>query len=158
MARDTSDSNPVNIGSPGSGIIVFDGVCILCERSVGFIINRDPDRIFRFIPFQDSKASDLLDSLGGGLPVNFNHEQPDSFILILNNTVYLKSDAWIVILRHLRGYSVISRLLSAIPRPIRDWGYELIGRNRFRWFGSRTTCLVPTSDIRSRFIMDSDLQ
>ncbi len=130
--------------------ILFDGVCNLCNGAVQFIIRRDPRARFRFAAL-DSPAAGALLAGTTALPA-----LPDSIILIEPGTPSARlSTQSTAILRIARGLRFPWPLLSIfilIPRPIRDWVYSVIARNRYRWFGRRESCMVPTPDLRERFL------
>jgi predicted DCC family thiol-disulfide oxidoreductase YuxK len=127
-------------------IILFDGVCNLCNGAVRFIIERDPHAQFAFAPLQSAAARALLEKHGAPTPL------PDSMVLIEGGRVYVRSAA---VLRIARGLGFPWRLayaLAAVPRPLRDWAYRLIARSRYRWFGKSESCMVPTPELRARFL------
>lgn len=125
-------------------IILFDGVCNLCNSSVQFIIRRDPAAYFSFASLQSEIGQQLLQE-------HQYHGQLDSVILIENNKLYAKSDAALRIVRRLPSW----RILSAgrfIPRSIRDSIYQFVAKHRYRWFGKQEVCMLPSPEIRSRFL------
>ncbi|KMK69831.1 hypothetical protein ACJ64_14320 [Bacillus safensis] len=126
-------------------LILFDGVCNVCSGAVQFVIKRDPKERMMFASLQSDTGQRILKE--NGLPL----EEFNSFIYIEKGPLYevnrhLKSRA------HLKGIYRWSFLLLAIPRPIRDWFYELIAKNRYKWFGQKTSCMMPTPDIQKRFL------
>jgi predicted DCC family thiol-disulfide oxidoreductase YuxK len=127
-------------------VIIFDGVCNLCAHSVTFILDHEADRTLRFTPLQSPAGTRLMRDLG------FNPEEAKTFVLIADGKAYVKSDAAIRISRYFRGAWKLLGVVRIIPRPIRDWVYDLIARNRYQWFGRFDACLVPAPDIRARFI------
>jgi predicted DCC family thiol-disulfide oxidoreductase YuxK len=127
-------------------VVVFDGVCNLCNRYVRFVIERDPDALFRFAPLQ-SPAGALLLRRHGFVP-----EGLDTFVLIKGGRVYARSDAALEIARHLRGPWRLLSLVRVIPRPLRNWLYDIIARNRYRWFGKLGSCAIPGAEHRARFL------
>lgn len=126
-------------------VILFDGVCNLCNNSIQFIIRRDPKARFRFAPLQSAAAESLLQSAGAG-PL------PDSIVLVQDGRVYTQSGAVLRVARGLRGLWPLAYAFIVIPRPLRDWVYRLIARNRYRWFGKRDSCMMPTPELRTRFL------
>jgi len=84
--------------------------------------------------------------------LGFNPEEAKTFVLIADGKAYVKSDAAIRISRYFRGAWKLLGVVRIIPRPIRDWVYDVIARNRYKWFGRFDICMVPTPDIRARFI------
>lgn len=127
-------------------VILFDGVCNFCNSSVNFVIRHDKQHQFRFAALQSEAGTRLLKAHGLS-PDTFN-----SFILVQGDKAYLKSDA---ALRVVRSFGGGWRLLSAlrfIPRGVRNFFYDLIARNRYRWFGKKDTCMLPSPSIRSLFL------
>ena len=129
-----------------SDIVIFDGVCNLCVRSVKFIINHEADQSVRFTPLQSPAGARLLREFG------FDPEDAKSFVLVADGKPYVKSDAAIRVARHLRGGWRLLGAIKIIPRPIRNWTYDVIARNRYRWFGRSEACMVPTPELLSRFV------
>ncbi|MFJ5964737.1 thiol-disulfide oxidoreductase DCC family protein [Bacillus sp. NPDC093026] len=127
-------------------LILFDGVCHICSGAVQFVIKHDPNERMMFASLQSDIGQLILKE--HGLPIN----QFDSFIYIEEGTLYKKSTGVLKAARHLKGIYQWSYLLLAIPRPIRDWIYQLIAKNRYKWFGQRTSCMVPTPNIKKRFL------
>jgi predicted DCC family thiol-disulfide oxidoreductase YuxK len=127
-------------------VVLFDGVCNFCNSTVNFIIDRDPAGYFRFASLQSDAAQRILADCR--LPSGFL----DNIILFENGTCYGRSTAALRILRHLRGPSALVYLLVLVPRPIRDAGYDWFARNRYRWFGKRSECSIPSPEIRARFL------
>jgi predicted DCC family thiol-disulfide oxidoreductase YuxK len=125
-------------------IILFDGVCNFCNSSVNFVIKRDKKAYFKFAPLQSELAEKLL-----GKPIS---EMPDSVVLIENNKVHYKSTAALMIAKKLDGLWPIFYLLIIIPRPIRDWVYNLIAKNRYKIFGKKDSCMIPDPAIKARFL------
>jgi predicted DCC family thiol-disulfide oxidoreductase YuxK len=128
-----------------NGIILFDGVCNLCSQSVQFIIQRDPDAYYRFSSLQSDNAQTLRNSYQ--IP-----EEVNSILLIEQNHVYTHSTAVLRICRNLSGAWRWLYLFIIIPRPIRDLLYTILAKNRYQWFGKQAHCMVPTSEIKQRFI------
>ncbi len=137
------------MGTPDSlkqPLILFDGVCNLCSSSVLFIIKRDSKSVFRFASLQSELGKNLLHEFN--LPVtDFN-----SVLLIHNNKVYQKSNAALEITRHLRGLWPMLYAFMIIPAFIRNGVYNWIASNRYKWFGKKDACMIPTPELKSRFI------
>ena len=128
-------------------IILFDGVCHLCDATVKFILPRDRAGVFRFATLQSDFARNLLGK--HGLPVT---HPPQTIFLVDGGEVYDRSTAALRIACRLGG---AWRLLAAfwiIPKPLRDWVYALIALNRYRWFGRYEECPLPPADWKARFI------
>ena len=140
-----------NKKGPGAGgTILFDGVCNLCERSVQFVIRHDPDAKFMFAPLQSVYARTLIEDPELRLEA-FQAGDLDSFVLIVNGKVKLRSDAWLSICRQLDGWPGLLGVFRFVPRFIRDAVYDFIGRRRYQWFGKKPECMIPTPDIQRRF-------
>ncbi len=127
-------------------IIVFDGLCNLCESSVYFVIRRDKRRKFRFALAQSRVGIDLQSQYG------INALDLETMVLIKDGVAYTKSGAAIEIAKNLDGHWKILASVKAVPKPVRDWAYSKIARNRYRWFGKKASCMIPSIDIRSRFL------
>lgn len=129
-----------------SAIILFDGVCNLCNGAVQFIIKRDKKGNFSFASLQSAEGQKL--SKEYNLPVtDFN-----SFILIENNKVYTRSTGALRVTRKLRGLWPLIYGFIIIPKFIRDGVYNWIARNRYKWFGKKDECMIPTPELKARFL------
>ncbi|WP_102262443.1 thiol-disulfide oxidoreductase DCC family protein [Mesobacillus jeotgali] len=126
-------------------VILFDGVCNFCDASVQFILNRDPNETFHFASLQSEAGQELLKKYQV-------RDDVDSMILIENDKVYYKSAAALRISRHLRGAWKLLYLFMIVPAPIRNVVYDLIARNRYKWFGQKESCMLPPPDVRKRFL------
>lgn len=127
-------------------IILFDGVCNLCNGAVLFVIKRDPNDLFRFAALQSEKGQVLAQQY------SIDTAKVDSIILIENGKSYTKSSAALRIARHLKsGYRVLSVFLI-IPAVIRNWVYDFVARNRYRWYGKKDQCMIPTPALQSKFL------
>lgn len=129
-------------------IILFDGVCNLCNASVNFVIDRDPDARFRFGALQSDAGRALLSRHA------MDDRWLDSIVLVEEEGVYTASDAALRIAVHLKGAWGLMRIFRIVPRPIRDAVYNWIARNRYHWFGKEDACRLPTPELRARFIDD----
>ena len=130
--------SPGGVDSP-HGLILFDGVCVLCSRGCGFVSKRDRRGYFRFVPMQMAEGRRLAEQLG------INPDRPDSFAFVANGQASVKSEAVLGIACELRRWQW-TRLFHFIPRVTRDAIYDLVARNRYRWFGRRDACILPNSD------------
>ena len=127
-------------------VILFDGICNFCNGAVNFIIKQDKKGTFKFAPLQSIQGQQLLQ--GHNLPANsFN-----SFILIEKGKVYQKSTAALKLYNHLPWYWKWTQLFWIVPQFLRDAVYTLIANNRYKWFGKKDQCMIPTPAIRSRFL------
>ncbi|HXH19618.1 MAG TPA: thiol-disulfide oxidoreductase DCC family protein [Chitinophagales bacterium] len=129
-----------------SAIILFDGVCKLCNASVRFIIKRDKKAYFRFASLQSAFAGDLFRKL------NFDSNGVDSIVLYENGKVYVRSTAALKIAKHLSGWWFLIYGCIIFPRFLRDAAYDFIARNRYKWFGKKEFCMVPEPEIKGRFL------
>jgi predicted DCC family thiol-disulfide oxidoreductase YuxK len=127
-------------------IVLFDGVCNLCNGSVQFIIRHDRQGRFRFASLQSSVGQDLQARFG------MDPGRLDSVILVEGDRWFKESDAALRIARGMSGAWKALAVFRVIPRPIRDAAYRLIARNRYRWFGKQETCWLPTPELRGRFL------
>jgi predicted DCC family thiol-disulfide oxidoreductase YuxK len=127
-------------------LILFDGVCNLCNAWVRFVVRRDAAGIFRFAAQQSPIGQAIIERHLSGAT------QFSSVILIEGNSIYTESDAVLEILARLSPPWSWAALLRIIPRRIRDACYRFIVRHRYQWFGRTEVCQVPSVDIRSRFI------
>lgn len=127
-------------------VIIFDGVCNLCNASVNFIIARDPEARFRFTSAQSDAGSALQERYG------IDAVGEATFILIKKGKAYTKSDAAIQIARELGGGWKLLSCAGIIPRPLRDRLYAFVAKNRYRWFGKKEECMLPTPALRKRFL------
>lgn len=129
-----------------NNIILFDGVCNFCDSSVNFIIDRDKKNIFKFAALQSEKGQELLDYFK--LP----KDDFDSFIFVANNKAYKKSSAALEISKRLGGLWIVFYPLVIIPKFIRDFLYSLIAKNRYRLFGKKDACRIPTPEFKQKFL------
>jgi predicted DCC family thiol-disulfide oxidoreductase YuxK len=133
-------------------IILYDGVCGLCNRAIQFVLRRDKADRFRFAPLQSAFAANLLRRHG------FHPETLDTMYVVLHHDLpeerlAARSDAVITILRELpAAWPALGALLSILPRPLRDWGYTLVARHRYRLFGRFEACQIPNARNRWKFL------
>lgn len=125
--------------------VLFDGVCNFCSGWVKFIVKRDPNGYFRFASLQSDIASTLLKERQ--LDVSL-----DSIVLLEGDQHYTESTAILRICKHLKGFWRFLSILWFIPKPLRDWGYRWFAKNRYRFFGKQESCLLPTPELRERFL------
>jgi len=129
-------------------IVLFDGVCTLCNRSVTFLIARDPHAKLRFASLQSERARRELASIG------VTGVLPDSIVLLQARRIFSRSGAVLRIARSLRFPWSLLYAAIIIPPFLRDAIYDFIARRRYRWFGRSETCMVPTPELRARFLSD----
>jgi predicted DCC family thiol-disulfide oxidoreductase YuxK len=130
----------------GHGIILFDGVCNLCNRVVQFIIPRDSNRYFYYAALQSNVGQQLLKQY------HLSSMEINTVILIQNGKLYTKSTAALLVARKLPGLWPILVIFILIPRFIRDPIYDWVARNRYKWFGQKSECMMPTAETKMRFL------
>lgn len=128
-------------------LVLFDGTCNFCCSSVNFIIRRDPRGRLRFATLESEAARRAVAATG------FSGVLPDSVVLIENGTLHTLSSAGLRIARKLRMPWPALGVFLLLPRCVRDIPYRWLARNRYRWFGKRDECMVPTPEIRARFVL-----
>ena len=126
---------------------MFDGVCNVCNGFVQFVIKRDKEDLFRYASLQSEIAQKLLSER------KIDIQRIDSVILIEPGVAYfIKSDAALEVGKNLKGYRTLSKILKLIPNSLRDIVYDFIAQNRYSWFGKKEECMVPTPEIKSKFL------
>lgn len=130
----------------GHPVLVFDGACNLCHASVQFALRRDPAGKIRFLAIQSPAGKAFLER--NGLPAR----SYESFYLVDRGEILQKSRAVLRLVRHLRFPWPLLRLFGVLPAFLLDPFYDLIARNRYRWFGRRALCLVPDGNAAERFL------
>ena len=127
-------------------VVLFDGLCNLCSRSVQFIIKHERAEVLQFAAVQSPAGVRLLKSVG------LDPKDVKTFVLIADGRPYVKSDAAIRVATRFRGAWSLLAFFRIVPRPIRDWMYDVVATKRYQWFGRRETCFVPTPELAARFI------
>ncbi|MFV0305185.1 MAG: thiol-disulfide oxidoreductase DCC family protein [Moheibacter sp.] len=128
-------------------IILFDGVCNLCNATVQRIIENDNRNMFKFSSLQSEFGQQFLKT--NKLP----QSEFDSIILLDNTKYYTKSDAALHIGKELKGIYKISKLVLILPKFIRDFAYDIIAKNRYKWFGKKESCWLPTPELQEKFLI-----
>ena len=128
-----------------SSIVLFDGVCNFCNGAVNFIIRHDADKKFKFTPLQSEAGQELRSKFNIG-------EDVDSIILIENDKAFMHSTAGLRVARGLGGIWSLGYAFIIVPEFIRDWAYKLFAKYRYRLFGRQDACMLPTPDVRDRFL------
>ena len=139
-------SIPIPLMHSSYPVLLFDGVCNFCNDSVNLIIKLDKKAVFKFAALQSETGRRLLDSHG------HHSKELNSVILICDGNLYTKSDVTLQVFKHLGGFWRFLRIFTIIPRPIRNAIYDFIARNRYNWFGKKDACMIPTPDVRARFL------
>ncbi|WP_161601346.1 thiol-disulfide oxidoreductase DCC family protein [Paenibacillus luteus] len=136
-------------GAPS--ILLVDGQCLLCNGITHFVVKRDKANLFRFATLQSPLGQQLL------LECKLPTEVLDTFVMVQQGSFLIKSDAALHVLVRLGGWWRFAVVGKIVPRVLRNAAYDLIARNRYRWFGRATHCILPTPDLISRF-MDGQMQ
>ena len=127
-------------------LVLFDGVCNLCNSSVQYVIKHDRYNKFKFASLQSDAAKEIL------LQFNVNNSDLNSIILIDNNKIFKKSLAVLRLLKILGGVYTLLYIFIIIPKPLRDWVYDYIAKNRYKWYGKKDSCMIPTKELKNKFI------
>jgi len=129
-------------------LILFDGVCNLCNSSVVYVIKRDKNDTFLFAPLQSDVGKEIISKF------NINTEDTDSILLYnpTKDTISYKSTAALKVASHLTFPTNILALFLIIPAFIRNWVYDYIAKNRYKWYGKKEACMIPTPELKSKFL------
>ncbi|SMG47540.1 thiol-disulfide oxidoreductase DCC family protein [Arenibacter troitsensis] len=128
-------------------IILFDGVCNLCNSSVQYVIKRDKGNVYRFAALQSEIGKKLVEERG------IDTSQIDSIILIEPGVAYYtKSTAALKIAQSFGGVWQLASVFEWIPEKIRNWVYDYIAKNRYKWYGRKDACMIPTPELKSKFL------
>ena len=127
-------------------ILLFDGVCNLCNGSIQFVIDHDPKGRFRFAPLQSEAAERLLEDVG------FHGYDFDTFVLVDGDDYYTKSEAALRVASGLKFPWSVAGVFRILPRPLRDAVYDAVASHRYAIFGRKAQCMVPTPEVRERFV------
>lgn len=133
------------MNSSAHPILFFDGVCNLCDGFVQFVIKQDADAVFKFAPLQSNTAIELLGE-------ELDLKKLDSVVLWDNGKLYSHSDVAIQVGSKLGGFWSLIQIFRIVPKFIRDAVYNWIARNRYRWFGKKDACMIPTPELKARFL------
>ena len=127
-------------------IVLFDGVCNFCNATVNFVIEHDKAGYFKFAPLQSEVGEELVEKHG------IDTTDTDSVIVIENERAYTHSSAALRIAKRLDGIWSLAYAFIIVPKPIRDLVYRVFAKYRYRMFGKQDACMIPTPDIRARFL------
>lgn len=127
-------------------VVLFDGVCNLCNQAVQFVIHRDAKSKFEFAALQSASGQQLLKDY------HLHNTQLYSVLLVRDGRIYERSRAALEIARELTGLWPLLYVLVVVPPFIRNAVYDWIARNRYRWFGQQAECMIPTPELKSRFL------
>jgi len=129
-------------------VVVFDGVCNLCNTAVQFILDNETDQALHFAAAQSPAGQRLLRRSG------FDTEDLRTFVFMLNGQCFTKAHAATRVAEHLRYPWRAARILRFLPHPLLDWCYDRVANNRYQWFGKRDVCMTPRPGLQARFIVD----
>jgi len=127
-------------------IILFDGICNLCNQSVQFVIEHDNKNQFQFASLQSDFGQNFLKEN------NLDSAQFDSIVFIEDDKFYTKSSAALKIAKYLDGITSWLTIFMIVPKPLRDVVYSFIAKNRYRWFGKQESCWLPTPELKAKFL------
>ncbi len=127
-----------------SAIVLFDGVCNFCDGTVNFIIEHDKKDYFKFAPLQSEAGQKYVE--------DFDLSEIDSVILVENRKAFTHSTAALKIAQRLGGIWSLAYGFIIIPKPIRDFFYKLFARYRYKLFGKKDECMIPTPEVRAKFL------
>jgi predicted DCC family thiol-disulfide oxidoreductase YuxK len=136
----------INITDLGHPVMLFDGVCNLCNASVQWVLQQDKKGVFRFAALQSETGRQLMESHG------MSTEKIETVVLVSGQKVFTHSDAALEMVRLLGGAWSILYIFRWIPKGLRDAVYRFVARNRYRWFGERATCMMPKPEWAGRFL------
>jgi predicted DCC family thiol-disulfide oxidoreductase YuxK len=128
-------------------IILFDGVCNLCDATVQEVIKRDKNDVFRFVALQSDLGKEITNHIG------VDTSKIDSIILYEpGHSYHIKADAAIEIAKSIGGiYSLLS-LFSVFPNSLKNFGYDFVAKNRYKWYGKKESCMIPTPETKAKFL------
>ncbi|MCQ0986897.1 thiol-disulfide oxidoreductase DCC family protein [Jiella marina] len=132
---------------PDDGIILYDGICILCSSGMRFVARRDAAGLFRFAPIQSAYGGRMAEALG------IDPASPETFAVIIDGNTYFQSDATIAVLARLPRWRWAAAL-GWVPRPLRDRVYQWVARNRYRLFGKKQSCDLPPPNLAERILTE----
>lgn len=138
------------LGASHQALLLFDGVCNLCNAFVNFVIDHDPEGYFLLGSLQSDAARPYLRAF------DVDPGARDTVLLIEGGRLYRRSTAALRVLRRLEAPWPLLYGLMAVPPPLRDWVYDRVASNRYRWFGQRDQCRVPTPELRARFLEEPE--
>lgn len=135
-----------HLGQECQPVLLFDGVCNLCNSSVQFILKHEKNQNLKFAAIQSEAGKKLLTHF------RLDPNQTNSVILITDNQVYTASDAVLKLMYYLKFPYSSGKILMVVPKVIRDFFYKKVAYNRYNWFGKRESCMIPTPQLRKRFL------
>jgi len=127
-------------------IILFDGICNLCNGAINYVIQKDKQNIFKFATLQSEIGKNLLKKF------DIDSDKVDSIVLIQEGKSYIKSDAALQIAKHLKGGIRFLYPFRILPKRFRDLIYDTVAKNRYKWFGKKESCMIPTPELQRKFL------
>ncbi len=128
-------------------IILFDGVCNLCDSLLQFVIHHDKKDVFRFVALQSPLGQEIVNHIG------IQNKNIDSVILYVPGVAYYyKSSAALEIARELGGFFHLGTIFKIIPTVLRNHIYDYVAKNRYSWYGKKASCMIPTPELKSKFL------
>jgi len=127
-------------------VILFDGVCNLCNSTVTYVIKRDKKDVFRFAALQDSAGQVLIKKHG------IDTSKVDSILFVDGDKIYAKSTAALKIAKNMNGLYPLLYGFMIVPNFIRNWVYDYVASNRYRWYGKKESCMIPTPELKRKFL------
>ena len=127
-------------------LVVFDGICHFCSRSMGIVFTHEKDVPIYFTPTQSKLGKALLVKNG------LNPDDPSSFLFLHEGNVWTSSSAVFALAKLLKGWPTLVRLFWILPRPLTNWVYKIFARNRYNWFGKSDVCMIPTPEMKARLL------
>ena len=138
--------NQIEIQRKKKVILLFDGHCNLCHWAVQFVLRRNPKKTVQFSALTSNTAQEFLQNQA------VDYRSIDSILLVTETAIHTKSTAALHLCKHMNSFWRIALLGFLLPRVLRDFLYDSIAKNRYRWFGKQDDCLLPSPDLQSRFI------
>ena len=126
-------------------IILFDGVCNLCDSSVQFVIKHDKKDVFRFVPLQSELGQKIISHIGASTIDSTILYEPDK-------RYYYKAAVAFEILKEVKGIFSFLLIFSILPQSVVNFIYDYVAKNRYEWFGKKESCMIPTSELQSKFL------
>jgi predicted DCC family thiol-disulfide oxidoreductase YuxK len=127
-------------------VILFDGVCNLCNGLVNWVIDHDKNGVFKFASLQSAYGRQMIEKF------NMRGNYLDTLVLVDEENVNLRSSAVLIILKYMGGVYALAYGFIIVPAFLRNFIYNVVAKNRYRWFGKRDTCRVPTPELKNRFL------
>ena len=146
MSNHSLKSEQNQVTTSDHPVLLFDGVCNFCNDTVNAIIKLDKKAVFKFAPLQSDIGQHLLQSF------EYSGKDLDTVVFICNGRLHTKSDAVLQAFKYLGGTWHLLRIFAIVPRPVRNAVYNFIAKNRYRWFGKKDACMMPTPDVKARFL------